>query len=69
MASRPPSLPPSPDTIARAIAAYRRVLATPPASPLEAAWRPAPPPGQGWRVLAGLALGAGAVLLLRALMT
>jgi len=69
MAPRLPSLPPSPDTIARAIAAYRRVLTAPPTSPLEATWRPAPPPGQGWRVLVGLVLGAGAVLLLRALMT
>jgi len=68
MAPRLASPPPSPDTVARAIAAYRRVLAAPPAGPVEAAWRPAPPPGQGWRVLAGLALGAGAVLLLRTLL-
>lgn len=67
MAPRLPPAPSSPDTVARAIAAYRRVLAAPPAGPIEAAWRPNPPPGQGWRVLAGLVLGAAAVLLLRAL--
>jgi hypothetical protein len=68
----PPLLPaprPSPAAVARAIEAYRRATALrPPAEPIPASWRPAPPPGQPWRVLAGIALGAGAVLLLRALL-
>jgi hypothetical protein len=67
----PPLLPaprPSPDAVARAIAAYRRATSLRPAEPVVAAWRPAPPPGQAWRAAVGLALGAGAVLLLRALL-
>lgn len=68
MEPRLPAPPPSPAAVAQAIAAYRRALPPPPPGPVEAAWRPAPPPGQGWRVLAGLAAGAGAVLLIRLLL-
>jgi len=64
-----PAPRPSPATVMRAIAAYRRVTSQrPPADPIVVAWRPAPPPGQPWRVLIGIVLGAGAVLLLRALL-
>jgi hypothetical protein len=67
----PPLLPaprPSPDVVARAITAYRRATSLRLAEPVVVAWRPAPPSGQAWRVAAGLALGAGIVLLLRALL-